>query len=255
MRKRCALILCLLLAAPCAASAESVDGHIVYGPFVYALAGDGTAAIVDYTGTAFELTVPDTLDGHPVAAIGEFAFNTQDNQGRIAGGLCENLSVLRLPDSVSHIADWAFCYCTTLKTIVLPEEVSFFGSGVFYGCDQLLEVTVPRGAAAIGDETFLGCANLLSAALPDGVTSIGKSAFTFCRKLKEVNIPEGVASIGQSAFAFCSALTQLHIPESVLDIGPQVFSFCDNLTLKVREGSQAHQYAQSKGIPIEPVTD
>lgn len=44
------------------------------GDYRYALFANGSAEIRRYTGQAKELTIPETLDDHPVISIGEEAF-------------------------------------------------------------------------------------------------------------------------------------------------------------------------------------
>ena len=67
----------------------------------------------------------------------------------------------------------------------------------------------------------------------------------------DVVIPEGIDIIGAHAFDSCTSLTSIVIPEGVTQIGDEAFDGCDGLTLRVREGSCAHQYAIDHGVPFE----
>ena len=76
--KKIALLLALALLLCCAAaSAETAEREaFTSGDFTYALREDETAEITKYSGSAKELTIPDTLDGHAVTAIGDYAFSS-----------------------------------------------------------------------------------------------------------------------------------------------------------------------------------
>ncbi len=74
--KKIALLLALTLLLCCAAaSAETAEREtFTSGDYTYALREDGMAEITKYSGKAEKLTIPDTLDGHAVTAIGDSAF-------------------------------------------------------------------------------------------------------------------------------------------------------------------------------------
>ena len=80
------------------------------------------AVITGYEGSVALLTIPDTLDGHPVISIGERAFEG-------AG----------------------------VRAIVIPEGVQDIGWFAFYNCHDLVNVTLPQSLASIGYAVFDGC--------------------------------------------------------------------------------------------------
>ena len=74
-----ALALILALCVPCfGAAAEEEEEREIFtcGDYKYALLDDGSAEITYYfdEGDIDSLVIPDTLDGHPVTAIGDYAF-------------------------------------------------------------------------------------------------------------------------------------------------------------------------------------
>ena len=86
---------------------------------------NGGAIITGYRGECALLTVPKTLDGYPVIAIGERAFEG-----------------------------------ATFSAVVLQEGVSSIGWFAFYGCENLINVTLPESVSSIGYAVFDGCGDL-----------------------------------------------------------------------------------------------
>ena len=86
---------------------------------------NGGAVITGYTGNTALLSIPATLDGLPVTAIGEHAFERA------------SLTAVILPDSVVSIGWFAFYECQSLAGVTLPASVSTIGYAVFDGCPAL----------------------------------------------------------------------------------------------------------------------
>ena len=117
MKKSWALlaVLLLMLGLCFAAAAEEAEPtEYTSGDYKYILLPDGTAEITRYTGNAAELSVPDTLDGHSVTSIGE----------------------------------WAFFGCDSLTSITLPEGLTSIGDNAFYDCPEDMQFTVVRDSWA-----------------------------------------------------------------------------------------------------------
>ena len=66
-----------------------------------------------------------------------------------------------------------------------------------------------------------------------------------------MRIPSSVTEIGDSAFAHCDNLKVVEIPSGVNQIGRNAFNGCKNLTLSVRAGSYAEQYAIEEEVPYK----
>ncbi len=94
--------------------------------FAYCVRSDNTVEIVEYTGSATNVTVPSTLGGYPVKSIRAKAFYN----------------------------------CTLLERITFPAGIMTIGDKAFYNCISLESVTLPIGATAIGDEAFTNCWSL-----------------------------------------------------------------------------------------------
>lgn len=177
---------------------------------------DGGIMLTSYTGTEPDVTIPDSIDGKPVTAVGSGAFK----KNRI-------LRSVKIPPSVRRIDSNAFRECRALQSVA-------FGSGVSY----------------IGDMAFLGCSSLRKINIPSNVDEISIYAFAYCTNLEQINLNEGIKIIGYCAFAHCPRLRSASFPLSVTDIGGDAFEGASpELTLSVAEGSYSLDYAEKNGLP------
>lgn len=222
-------------------------------PWVYALREDGTAEIVrcDQPETVGSLTVPETLNGIPVTAIGDKAFSQ-----------CYYLTDVTLPEGITHIGDFAFEDCTDIETLTIPGTVTSMGCNPFIGttirlqlagsntaleqqgaflldretkrlicCQSSPEGTeedpaplvIPTGTREIGDYAF-SRSDAVQVVLPTGVQKIGQCAFQRCLSLQSVTLPAGLTDIGDHAFQRCSKLEEVNLPDSVTHLGRNPFA-------------------------------
>ena len=185
---------------------------------VYEIA-DGKVTITGYqSGLSGALTIPATIEGYPVTAIGDSAFSG-----------CEGLTGVTIPDSVTDIGEWTFSYCTSLTRVTLPTGITRLGDAVFSACTSLADVTIPDGVTTIGLQVFYDCESLTSITIPNSVTSIGDTAFAECTGLTCITISDSVTDIGAYAFDNCTGLTSVTIPDSVTSIGDCAFFKCTAL--------------------------
>ena len=94
LRTACATWLLLLLTLPA----------VVQAQFQYTT-NNGTITILKYNGSGEEVTVPDTINGMPVANIGPAAFHHI------------SLTSVIIPNSVISIGQSAFFGCTSLTNV------------------------------------------------------------------------------------------------------------------------------------------
>jgi len=150
-------------------------------------------------------------------------------------------STYTIPNSVKTIGNGAFVGCDFIVSISIPSGVTSIGYSAFQDCTSLKTVNIPSGVTSIGTYAFYGCSSIESVNIPNGVKTIGSSVFSYCTSLKSVSIPNSVKTIGYFAFENCSSLKSLYIPTSVTEI--EWGAFDDTTTLRVFEGSYAHQWA------------
>ena len=159
---------------------------------VYQLPDGGEGAvIISYTGTSSEMVIPETLDDHPVVAIGDQAFNFL------------TIETATLPATVKHIGNMAFYQCASLKQVLIQDGVTSIGTCCFGGDPLLAEVTIPETVETVDDFAFLACASLKEVTFGPALKKIGTSAFQMCATLSRVTLPES-AEIGENAFTDCS---------------------------------------------------
>lgn len=65
-----------------------------------------------------------------------------------------------IPDSVTHIREWAFSGCKNLETIIIPDSVNEIGEFAFFSCTGLKRVVIPDSVICIDDNAFRGCTGL-----------------------------------------------------------------------------------------------
>ncbi len=171
------------------------------GDYTYDVS-DGKAVITGFVPSyAGSLTIPGTLGGFPVTAIGYGAFADQpglisavipEGVTSIAGAAfsgCASLTSVVIPDGVTRISDNMFTGCASLKSVRVPARVTYIGVCAFAGCVELSRVALPRHLATIEEGAFMGCAGLSGRMIiPADVTFIGYNAFMGCTNLMAVNV-------------------------------------------------------------------
>ncbi len=202
---------------------------------------DHTLLITGCTNTAGEVTVPETINGKTVTAIGENAFQNCTGMesidipgsvktiGKYAFYRCSGLEDVTLHEGLTTIGESAFIQCSSLDGISIPQSVTRITGGAFSGCASLTSITIPDGITSIEPGTFNYCTHLSSITIPGSVTSIGQYAFMSCQELYAITLPTRLEEIGRAAFMY-AGLRSLDIPDSVTSIGEMAFSNCTILT-------------------------
>lgn len=191
--------------------------------FTYELE-NGKAVITGYFGTHTALTVPSTLGGYTVFAIGENAFksNMSLNSVTVSEGICE-------------IRDSAFEDCQNLNEIILPTTVTRFGENAisntaYYNNKDNWTIkptasSSPDWSFGNGQDTYpwefikadeleyIYLGTVLVRCRVKGTydpkfdtTVIADGAFRNEAGLKKTTISEKIVTVGASAFSGCTSL-------------------------------------------------
>lgn len=172
--------------------------------FVYEVNPDGVSCTVtDYEGKqSGDLTVPESIDGYTVTAIGEGAFfrctgfngkltipDTVREIGAAAFFHCEDLTgALRLPTAIESIMPWAFEFCEGFTgELVFPASIQTVGRDAFSYCTGFTgDLTIPAGVSM--DVTAIGYCKGLNGTLylPDDFTL--EDGFAIFTKFRAVSV-------------------------------------------------------------------
>ena len=69
----------------------------------------------------------------------------------------QDVKNLVIPNNVTSISDFAFCYYKGLKSVVIPNSVKCISRKAFDGCCNLTSVNIGDGVTSIGNEAFWDC--------------------------------------------------------------------------------------------------
>ena len=116
----------------------------------FAISGGAVTFIPDQWDGAPVLTIPDTVNGEIVTALGYGCFRD-----------CMELTTIILPDTLTRIEKDAFEGCSKLRGLYIPQGVESIGENAFAGCVALEAICVPGSVEQIAERTFDDCASLL----------------------------------------------------------------------------------------------
>jgi hypothetical protein len=105
----------------------------------------GGLVITRYKGAGGSVTIPATIAGRKVTAIGEMAFDSSE------------ITKVVIPEGVTEIGSMAFATCHSLTDVVLPRGLTAIRDGAFSRCEQLRNITIPSSVTAVGGEAFIVC--------------------------------------------------------------------------------------------------
>ena len=244
---------------------------------LYQLDADGDATVTGFRFVPDEetLVIPNTLEGHPVTAIGDDAFAYMSNR---AWNWQHPLRV-QLPASIAEIVQNPFKNCTSymLTEIVVDPANERYESvdGVLYDKREHVLVAclhgrledrttvVQEGTLAIGEYAFgtedswgVHRDGELTVILPESLREIRQGAFARC-KIDVIEIPcgvkaispyafedayiyhlmldEGIETIGFRAFYDCYIIFKVILPPSVKTIEDEAFRIA-SLTIELNDG-------------------
>ena len=234
-----------------------------YAKNIYSSAGGGSKLVSDgdyifyddaeegalaaYTGTAKEITLPQTTPGGnaydvlmnvfcfsagltaidmSAATIYELGGNTNGNLG--------SLTSVALPKTLRSVGP-SFFAGSRIAEIELPEGLLSIGNSAFSGCSELSEAALPSSLTDIGIEAFKGTA-ITEISIPSGVSYLKNGLCENCPALASADLPETLQRIGDRVFKGSEKLTEVNMPSGVTEIGVEAFYGCRSLKGFISDG-------------------
>ena len=178
------------------------------------------------------VTIPEEVvvnddEKYPVTEIEEDCFEN-----------CENMRMVRIPNTIKAIRMFAFFGCTALESVTIPESVRFIEVGAF-DSTNITSLNIPKSVEAIGGSICSNCRRLESIAVDkenkcydsrnDCNAIIKTDTDTLIQGFAKTVIPDSVKSIHFEAFFATSHLKTITIPDSVNEIAYDAFRSCLDL--------------------------
>ena len=108
---------------------EESPVYYISGDYTYTVVGTTDAMIAGYSGTATEITIPETIDNYKVTAINELAFVTDTT-----------VTSVTLPSTVVRVGEYAFFESVVSTVTFMNAQCEIFDS----------EYTIPQSAVIRG---------------------------------------------------------------------------------------------------------
>lgn len=195
------------------------------------------------------------------------------NIGRSAFFLCNELTSVTIPNSVTSIGDYAFCR-TGITSITVPNSVTNIGMDAFV-CSNLVSITAPASFFNSYEDSWTECTKIAQTiTITSGVltddhfavinrnhktlktldienadnTELSDEAIKGCYNLENLKLPKNLTKIGYMAMAECMALKEVIIPSSVTEIGDRAFENCRSMKTLTFGGGSAMKTAEESQL-------
>ena len=243
--------------------------------WVFQIQDNGEATLSECTQGMPSLTIPGTVDGHPLTGSEHDAF---DHAGMIEafrtpadhpaftslnGVLFDRRMecLIRypahrsgeqyaVPKGTRVIKSGAFAGAETLESVFLPEGILSVETRAFADCPALKEVSLPLSLEAFGHEVFNNCCSLREVTVPDGhaflkregcfLTDRRENTLLVCLAggaETELVAPEGIRYVGDYAFRGCNQLEKIRFHHGLRTLGRHAFYHCRSLrSAELQEG-------------------
>ncbi|MBQ4465533.1 MAG: leucine-rich repeat protein [Oscillospiraceae bacterium] len=198
------------------------------------------AVITGFVTDQSSFDIPESIDGVPVTAIGNYAFCGSEltsiafpkyvtSIGYAAFSMCPNLKTFAIPDTIESVGSKAFDMCSSLTDVEFLAHPDYVGVGVFRDTPWL-EAQRKKGDLVIVNGILIDAAGASGKVeIPDTVSEIAAGAFENNTAVTSVVFPSTVRSIWDNVFFYCENLTSVDCGGAEI-IGSMAFAYCNKLS-------------------------
>lgn len=210
-------------------SAAKKIGDYAFSGDVYYVCYDENMSIaaVSAEGTyiyTYHAPVLEAVDLSAAESVGDHAF-----------ACCRQLTEVKLNESLTEIAQYAFAGCPSLETVDLSKVVTI---GDYAFMETALTAVDLSAAETIGEYAFVSNKPLTSVTLNPAGVEMGEGVFCECNELSEVVNMAGARKIGDYAFAY-TAIVDADLSGAEA-IGEQAFLKRERTPFIVKLGENLH---------------
>lgn len=174
----------------------------------------------------------------------DLTLSVATSNGQYAGNIVipQTVTIENVDYTVTGIDEYAFMMCNSLTSVSLPSSITRMGAFAFFGNTSIEQILVAEDNPVYMSENgilfnkdqselivFPANMKLNAYSVPESTISIDSYAFYWCSHLQSINLNQNVKTIGDYAFGGCSSLSSLTIPENVCEIGLGAFYYCAGL--------------------------
>ena len=190
----------------------------------YESCGDGWTAYGYYDQDAYEIDIPDEINGKPVVQIESGAFRGM-----------KNLEAVWIGKNVTLVESEAFSDCPSLKSVEIMSPEVEFDSYVFSSCVSLKRFYA-AGIVSLSSGVFYRCKKLEEFT---GIIDMAyRHAFAYCESLKDgLQFAEEVYYFTSDAFRGNCGIKNLYFAGSIDKLGEPTLDSFNSLILHCNENS------------------
>lgn len=191
----------------CVSLAAAADPILIDGIYYELYDSDRHAKVThgeeEYEGT---YVIPETVSyngtDYTVTTIGRRAF--YDNN---------NVTSIRLPETIVKVEDEAFGWCRGLKEMNIPSGILEVGKGSF-AYVKMPEVKIPEAITDIPERAFMGL-GAKKITLPSKLKTIRKQGCYGWSEIEEISLPETLEDVYSEGLSGMSKIKKLHLPSKI----------------------------------------
>ena len=205
--------------------------------FFYTVSGGEVTITGAKCGTE-SVYIPDYIDGYPVTAIGDYAFQ---NYGQTVLHM-----KLRLPSTLKTIGAYAFYECTSLEELDLPNGLESIGTYAFGRCLSLAHIDVPSSVRTLGYNAFYYARGTSYIKIGSGLKNVSGNTFYMTVSNRCFIFDEGVQTVQGYISSNARLIKRVYVPRSMTNMNRNFISnMLGTVKLYGYPGTYAETFAAS----------